>query len=224
MVSKRETGQKKSAGKVAYMSVADLGVADLGVDEFLRKNASPVGFAIAVRALQQNWRQGTVSCKGRSDMISRTTRKPWKQKGTGRARAGSPRSPLWRGGGVIFGPQPRVRTLSIPKKMRQNLFNALLFDFLNENRIVSLDWRVEGDTPKTAPVYKALREAGLIGKKIVLFVPVGDALTSASFANIPDVKVLSFDQPNVFDLAGSDVWVFLKKDFEPFKEMVQPWI
>jgi len=219
MVSKRETGLKKSAGKVAYMSVTDL-----GVDEFLRKNASPIGFAIAVRALQQNWRQGTVSCKGRGDMVSRSTRKPWKQKGTGRARAGSARSPLWRGGGVIFGPQPRVRTLSIPKKMRRNLFNALLFDFLKDKSIVSLDWRVEGDTPKTAPAYNAIKETGLIGKKMVLFVPSNDVVSSASFANIPGVKVLSFDQPNVFDLADSDFWVFLKKDFEHFKEMVQPWI
>ena len=70
-------------------------------------------FAIWVKALMQNWRQGTVACKGRADVTSRSNKKPWKQKGTGRARAGSPRSPLWRGGGVIFGPQPRVRKLSL---------------------------------------------------------------------------------------------------------------
>ena len=68
------------------------------------KKYRPVAMAIYVRALLQNWRQGTVACKGRSD-VSYSNKKPWKQKGTGRARAGSARSPLWRGGGVIFGPQ-----------------------------------------------------------------------------------------------------------------------
>ena len=63
----------------------------------------------------QNWRQGTVACKGRSD-VAFSNKKPWKQKGTGRARAGSARSPLWRKGGVIFGPQPRTRTLTITQE------------------------------------------------------------------------------------------------------------
>ena len=66
--------------------------------------------SIYIRSLLQNWRQGTVACKGRSD-VGYSNKKPWKQKGTGRARAGSARSPLWRGGGVIFGPQPRTRVL-----------------------------------------------------------------------------------------------------------------
>jgi ribosomal protein L4 len=70
-----------------------------------------------VRALLQNWRQGTVWSRGRSD-VSFSNKKPWKQKGTGRARAGSPKSPLWRGGGVIFGPQERSRLLKINRKAR----------------------------------------------------------------------------------------------------------
>src|SRR5260221_13587778 len=69
--------------------------------------ADPATFSTWIRVLAQNWRQGTVACKGRSD-VAYTNRKPWKQKGTGRARAGSARSPLWKGGGAIFGPQARV--------------------------------------------------------------------------------------------------------------------
>jgi hypothetical protein len=64
----------------------------------------------------------------------------------------------------------------------------------------------------------------LIDKKLVFFVSVGDALSAASCANIAGVRVLSFDQPNVVDLADGDYWVFLRKDLDRFKEMVQPWI
>lgn len=69
-----------------------------------------------MRVYLQNVRQGTVGSKGRSD-IAYTNKKPWKQKGTGRARAGSARSPLWRGGGVVFGPQARIKMLKVPKKL-----------------------------------------------------------------------------------------------------------
>ena len=81
-------------------------------------------FQFGLRALLQNWRQGTVACKGRSD-VAYSNKKPWKQKGTGRARAGSARSPLWRGGGVIFGPQATSRTLRVPQSLRKNVLNAL---------------------------------------------------------------------------------------------------
>ena len=73
----------------------------------------------------QNWRQGTVACKGRSD-VAFSNKKPWKQKGTGRARAGSARSPLWRGGGVIFGPQPRTRMLKVAKQVKKKCFKCYL--------------------------------------------------------------------------------------------------
>src|SRR4030066_2094069 len=82
------------------------------------KRATPAAFSTWIRVLEKNWQQGTVACQGRSD-VSRTNRKPWKQKGTGRARAGSARSPLWRGGGIIFGPQPRTRTLTVSKSLKR---------------------------------------------------------------------------------------------------------
>src|SRR3990167_8761361 len=89
---------------------ANLGLGDL---EVRSKNVANATFSTWVRVLLQNGRQGTVACKGRSD-VAFSNKKPWKQKGTGRARAGSARSPVWRKGGVIFGPQARVRKLSIP--------------------------------------------------------------------------------------------------------------
>ena len=96
--------------------------------------------AVYVRSLLQNWRQGTVACKGRSD-VAYSNKKPWKQKGTGRARAGSARSPLWRGGGVIFGPQPRTRVLKAGKQVKKIMFSTqFLFNFLEQGKVVSLNW------------------------------------------------------------------------------------
>lgn len=195
---------------------------DMGLDVLQRKTLT-VGFAQWIRSLMQNWRQGTVACKGRSD-VAHSNKKPWKQKGTGRARAGSARSPLWRGGGVTFGPQARVRKLDVPKKVKQGVLNTLLFKYMEEGRIRSLDWTMEGDIPKTTKAFAALRQAGLHDQKITLFLPIGDMLGYASFANIPTVRILFFDQANAFDLANSTYWVVCTKDRDHFKEMVSQWV
>jgi large subunit ribosomal protein L4 len=195
---------------------------DLGLDN-VERLVNPVAFSTCVRVSLQNWRQGTVACKTRSQ-VARTNKKPWKQKGTGRARAGSARSPLWRGGGIIFGPQPRTRVLDINKKVRRKTFGDLLQEFLNSERVICLNWSAQGEVPKTAVAFKALQAAQLHDKKINIFIPAHDSMTQVSFANIPLVRLMLFDQANAFDLANSDYWVFLKKDFDAFKEMVSKWI
>jgi large subunit ribosomal protein L4 len=187
------------------------------------RSASPVGFSVCIRALLQNWRQGTVGCKGRSD-VARSNKKPWKQKGTGRARAGSARSPLWRGGGVIFGPQARTRVLHVTKKVRQRALGDLLQSFMNAEKVVCLNWMIEGNKPTTSAAYKVLRDENLHVKRLNVFTTIDDILTQASFANIPNVRLMCFDQSNVFDLANSDYWIFLEKDRDAFKEMVSRWI
>jgi len=207
--------KSKSLGR--SVTGKDLGV-DLG-DQSVSKEA----FSTWVRALSLNWRQGTVSCKGRSD-VSLTGKKPWKQKGTGRARAGSFRSPLWRGGGVTFGPQKRVRSLSVPKQIKRNVLRGLLADYVNNKKITCLDWTVDGDKPKTSAAYSVLKNLELAGKKVVLFLPADDFLTRASYANIANVNILFFDQANAFDLVNSARWLYLKKDTDAFKNMVLQWI
>lgn len=184
---------------------------------------SPKAFAISLRVLFQNWRQGTVACKGRSD-VARSNKKPWKQKGTGRARAGSARSPLWRGGGVTFGPQPRTRTLSLGKKVRRKVMYSILLNALEAQKIVSVDWHLKSERAKTAEAAQMLKSCGLQKEKVTLFLPVSDVLTYASFANIANVQILYFDQPNAFDLVNSAKWLVLKKDMEDFKQMVARWI
>jgi large subunit ribosomal protein L4 len=193
---------------------------DLGTNSI--EAASPQVFSIYVRSLLQGWRQGTVSSQGRSD-VSLTNKKPWKQKGTGRARAGSARSPLWRGGGVIFGPQERTRQLKINKKMRKNVLSGIFSTYLAEGKILTTDWQLQGATPKTAQAYHLLKQFSLNDKKVLLFVAPGDMLTYASFVNLSNVSVLYFDQPNAFDLANSDRWMLLDKDMDRFKEMVSKW-
>ena len=203
-------------------SVQAVSAADLNMENS-QKDVSPVAMAIYVRSLLQNWRQGTVACKGRAD-VAYSNKKPWKQKGTGRARAGSARSPLWRGGGVTFGPQPRTRVLKTSKQTKRDVLNAILFNFLEQRKIGTLNWDASLSKPSTSFAYKLLKNAGLEQERIVLFLPTTDLITYASFANIPNVRILYFDQPNAFDLANGTQWLILNKDLEHFKKMVSLWI
>ncbi len=191
--------------------------------ELPQRNLDKASFAIYIRQLLQNWRQGTVACKGRSD-VSYANRKPWKQKGTGRARAGSARSPLWRGGGIIHGPQKRVRTLKTSKQLRSGVLNTLFWNYLEQGKIAYLDWTLTHDTPKTSHAYKALQSAKLLDHKIAIFLSPDDAAHYSSFANIKNVKVLFFDEANAYSVASNDRLIFLKKDFDAFKEMVAKWL
>jgi large subunit ribosomal protein L4 len=190
--------------------------------ELSKKDASSKTFSCAVKVLAQNWRQGTVSCKGRSD-VSFANRKPWRQKGTGRARAGTPRSPLWRKGGVTFGPQPRTRKLAVNRKHVKLALNNIFYNILDENNLHCLDFDLQKDKPSTKVAFKALKQMGVAGKKIVLFLPFGDEANFASFRNIANVNVFCFDQPNAYDLSNGDCWIFLKKDMDSFKNMVLEW-
>ncbi len=178
--------------------------------------------SVWVRALLQNWRQGTVGVKGRAD-VSLSTKKPWKQKGTGRARAGTARSPLWRGGGVTFGPQKRSKVLSISKKARKQVLAQIIAERIQNNRVIALDFAPQGDRPKTKAAAQALKQASLLDKKITLLLSPHDMITYSSFVNIPCVQVLLFDQPNAYDLINCEYWVCLNKDLDAFKEAVKQW-
>lgn len=179
-------------------------------------------FSQAVRVLRQNWRQGTVACKTRGQLAF-SNRKPWKQKGTGRARVSSIRSPLWRKGGVIFGPQPRTRVLSMAREQRKLVFKDLFADALATERIVCLDFVPEHDKPSTKMAANMLALAGLQNERIVLFVPVTDFAARASFGNLATVSIVSFDAANAFACSYASQWVFLKKDIDLFKQMVGQW-
>jgi len=215
--------QKNSQQDVALEGASVVHMRDLGLEGVEPTHVSPKCFAEYIRALRQNWRQGTVACKGRSE-VAFSNKKPWKQKGTGRARSGAKSSPIWRKGGVTFGPQPRTRVLDVPQEMRKAVMRALFFEALQQGRICSLSYEAQGDRPSTAQAYNALQRAGLAGKKVMFLTSVEDALVHASFANIPTVRLYLFDQVNGYALADAAYWVYLQKDVDMFKQMVQQWI
>lgn len=194
---------------------------ELGLAKENKVESSVESFSQYIRSLLQNTRQGTVSCKTRSE-VSLSGKKPWKQKGTGRARAGTARSPLWRSGGVTFGPQPRTRKLSVPSQVKRKVLGGILWNKLEQNQILSLEFEQE-KTPKTAKAYKALQKIGLENKKINLFINPEDIYTQISFRNLPNVRLLYFSQPNAYSLADAEYWLVLSKDIDKLKEMVELW-
>jgi large subunit ribosomal protein L4 len=215
--TKKEAPVKKEQNVQAKSAVAAvLKGKDLGL---MVSTLSPYAFALWVRALMQNWRQGTVGVKGRAD-VSLTGKKPWRQKGTGRARAGTARSPLWRGGGVTFGPQMRTRTMKLTRGLKKRVLNDLLWNMAESGRVHVLDFAFE--KPQTKKAHELLCHASLQGKVTILVAP-NDYVTQASFANIPTVQVLFFDQLNAFNISNSDDVVVLKKDLGTVKEMVAQW-
>ncbi|OGB84223.1 50S ribosomal protein L4 [candidate division TM6 bacterium RIFCSPHIGHO2_12_FULL_32_22] len=209
-----------SENKAQNKNLKNIDVKELGIE--LLDNVDSGEYARWIRALGQNWRQGTVGVKDRSE-VAFSNKKPWKQKGTGRARAGSARSPLWRGGGVTFGPQPRVRKLSVPKTLKTRVLNKLIGDLLKDKKVLLLDWSLESNVPKTSHAFEALKNVGLHDSKATLFVRADDESTKASFVNIPNINLVLFDEVNAFDLSRNDIVLVLKKDLDTFKDMVSKW-
>ena len=125
-------------------------------------------------------------------------RKPWKQKGTGRARVGSTRSPLWVGGGTVFGPQPRSYEQKMPRKARRLAVKSALSDKVNTNELFVLDEIVLA-APKTKEVVKVVDNFKFSGEK-VLFITDGDEVMARCARNLQGVKSVSTENMNIFDL------------------------
>lgn len=142
-------------------------------------------------------RQGTAHTKNRSD-VRGGGRKPWRQKGTGRARAGSRRSPLWRGGGVVFGPMPRTYAYSMPKKKRRAALCGALTLKLRENGFRVID-RFDVAQPKTRQIVQLIKNFTEDSKVLLLIGEPNEAL-DLSARNIQQVKVLPVAGLNVYDL------------------------
>ena len=154
-------------------------------------------------------RSGTHSTKTRAEVRGGGA-KPWKQKGTGRARAGSSRIPHWRGGGIALGPKPRDYSQRTPKKMKRLALRSALSDRASSNNVYVVDaWEFE--TPSTKAAKTALEAIGAEGK-VLIITDLQDENTEKSFRNLSNVNVLSSDQLNVFDILVSDSIVFTKNN------------
>lgn len=171
----------------------------------------------AVRMQLLNRRQGTSSTKTRGE-VRGGGRKPWRQKGTGRARAGSRRSPLWVGGGVTFGPKPRSYHLKLTKKMRQGALTSALSDRAHEGGVVLLD-RMGFEEPKTKSAVSLLNRLEMSSTTLVV-VSAGEYNRPAkrSFSNIPKVKCLACAGVNVYDVLRHEKLVFTLGALEELKE------
>jgi len=171
----------------------------------------------AVVSQRASLRQGNHKVKTRSE-VAGGGRKPWKQKGTGRARQGSIRSPQWRGGGVVFGPTPRSYSYKLPKKVRRlALRSALSAKVLEENFLV-----LEGlvlNAPKTKDFLKVLSDLS-IEKKALFVTAELDENVALSARNIPGVTVVSATGINVLDLLGHDKIVITKAAVEKVEEVL----
>ena len=144
-----------------------------------------------------NERLGTHATKTRG-LVRGGGRKPWKQKGTGRARVGSTRSPLWVGGGTVFGPQPRSYEQKMPRKARRLAVKSALSDKINTNELFVLDEIVLA-APKTKEVVKVVDNFKFSGEK-VLFITDGDEVMARCARNLQGVKSVSTENMNIFDL------------------------
>ena len=160
-----------------------------------------------VRAYLLNQRQGTQSTKTRAE-VSGGGIKPWRQKGTGRARQGSTRSPQWTHGGIAFGPKPRSWRVSINKKVKRIAMKSALSSKVNDNELIVVD-SIALESYKTKDVVKMLKALGA-DKKALIVTAETDKVVAKSAANIPGVKTATPGTLNVYDILKYDAFVVAK--------------
>jgi len=173
---------------------------------------APVNKAVlfdSVRQYLANQRRGTSKAKGRSD-VSYSTKKPYRQKGTGRARAGMRSSPIWRHGGVVFGPHPRDYHYAIPRKMKRTALVSALSDKSRGENVVLVEG-VAADKPKTKPFASFLRAAGLNGKRVLFITDARNDAVYRSIRNIPGVDVIEGRNMHAYGILRAEVLLITKE-------------
>jgi large subunit ribosomal protein L4 len=168
-----------------------------------------------VVAQQAAARQGTHSTKTRGE-VRGGGKKPYRQKGTGRARQGSLRAPQYAGGGVVHGPQPRSYVQRTPKKMKAAALRGALSDRLSHGRVLVVSGFVDGDVPRTKDAVAVLASAVAPGAKVLVVAHRDDEITWKSLRNVPSVHVLTEDQLNTYDVLASDHVVFTEQALTAF--------
>ena len=163
-----------------------------------------------------NRRQGTQSAKTRAE-VRGGGRKPWRQKGTGRARQGSIRAPQWKGGGVVFAPKPRSYRYSVPKKVRRLAMKAVLSSKVLEGELRILDV-LTIDAFSTKKAKEILKNLSLETKTMIVL-PEGNDMIIKSFANLPKVETVVVDYMNVYDLMRFDNLIIVKDALSKIEEV-----
>ncbi|EGS30094.1 MAG: 50S ribosomal protein L4 [Peptoniphilus sp. oral taxon 375] len=171
---------------------------------------------LVVKNILANRRQGTQSAKTRAE-VRGGGRKPWRQKGTGRARQGSIRSPQWKGGGVVFAPKPRDYSYTTPKKVKRLALRSVLTSKVQENELILVDALKleEAKTKAMAQALKALNAA----KKSLILVGEGNESVARAAKNIAGVKVLNIQSINVYDLLKYDSLILDQEALNKIQEV-----
>ena len=171
---------------------------------------------LVVKNILANRRQGTQSAKTRAE-VRGGGRKPWRQKGTGRARQGSIRSPQWKGGGVVFAPKPRDYSYTTPKKVKRLALRSVLTSKVQENEVILVDALKleEAKTKAMAQALKALNAA----KKSLILVGEGNESVARAAKNIAGVKVLNIQSINVYDLLKYDSLILDQEALNKIQEV-----
>ena len=163
-----------------------------------------------------NKRQGTQSTKTRAE-VRGGGRKPWRQKGTGRARQGSTRSPQWKGGGVVFAPKPRDYSYSVPKKVKRLAMKSALTDKLQNNEIIVVD-QLKFDAPKTKEMKNLLANIKA-DKKALIVMDSKDVNVIKSAGNIPNVATTLVNTLNVYDILKYNSFIITKEAVKKVEEV-----
>ncbi|MEV4291930.1 50S ribosomal protein L4 [Nonomuraea bangladeshensis] len=192
-------------------SGAKTGTVDLPEDIFGAKVNVPLIHQVVVAQLAAR-RQGTHKAKTRGE-VSGGGKKPYRQKGTGRARQGSTRAPQFAGGGVVHGPVPRDYSQRTPKKMKSAALRGALSDRASGGRVHVVSSLVAGETPKTKSALEALRKITQ-APRVLVVVDEADELTWLSLRNAPEVHLLDSGQLNTYDVLVHDDVVFTQEAYD----------
>jgi len=192
------------------LAIYDIGnqkVSDIELDDrIFNAKINPTLFYDVIRMDLSSQRQGTASTKNRA-LVRGGGAKPWRQKGTGRARAGSRRSPLWRGGGTIFGPMPRDYSFSLPKKVKRAALRAALSLKRQEGKLILLrDFPLEGF--KTRQVLEVLKRFQVEDALIVT--DERNSFLERSTRNLPGIEVLRYEGLNIYDILNHEHLILLR--------------
>ncbi|MBX5479588.1 MAG: 50S ribosomal protein L4 [Pyrinomonas methylaliphatogenes] len=174
----------------------------------------------AVRNFLANKRAGTVATKTRGD-VSGSGRKLWRQKGTGRARVGSIRSPLWKGGGNVHGPQPRDWSYALPKKMRRGALRSALSERLREGNLIVID-SFSLDQPKTKEFVRAMATLGVDGSKALIVDSKDNRNLILAARNVERVKVVESDEVNIYDVLYHEKLLISRAAVERLAQRLDP--
>ncbi|MDD7363811.1 MAG: 50S ribosomal protein L4 [Peptoniphilus sp.] len=172
---------------------------------------------LVVKNILANRRQGTQSAKTRAE-VRGGGRKPWRQKGTGRARQGSIRSPQWRGGGVVFAAKPRSYRYTTPKKVRRLAMKSVLTSKVQEDELIVVD-KFAMDAPKTKDMVKSLKALGARDKALVVTSGEDDKNIMLSARNIQNVETATVGTMNVYDILKYDSLILTKDALDKLVEV-----